>query len=161
MTDENVLAKLGDPPAYKVTDVTDPISDAADTVIGVAKENVGLTVLGGVAIGVAVGALLLPSTRRRKKPRKAARALTALAATVTELSQALAAQAADKAQSAAAVAQDKLSDAGDTAGKTLQEQTEHLTKQTKKLAEDAAEQLNDSGKALARAVIKLVEKVGS
>ncbi len=166
MTKDNAvtdLAKthLDEPLASKVADLTAPLADATETVTRVAKENVGLSVLGGVTIAVAVGALLLPLGRRRKKPQKAARALAALAATVTELTQALAAQAADRAQSTAADAQDKLSSASDIVGKTAKEQTESLTKQTKKLAEDAAEQLNDSGKALARAVIKLVDKVRS
>ena len=157
MTDDSIdIHDIVDTSAQKLKDLSVPLGEAADTAVDFVKENAGLTVLGGIAIGVAVGAML---TVGRRKPKKAARALASLTTTVSDLSQKLAAQASDRAEAAAKTAHDQFGDTADTIGKALHDNSEHLLKKGKKLADDTTEQLNDGGKALARAVVNLVEKI--
>ena len=153
---EETVTELVETAQQELAELKEPLADATDTASRTVAENIGLTLIGGLAIGLAVGALLPLGRRRKQPPKKAARALvTSLATSLSELSQTLAAQARDRAETASEGAREKLSDAG----KSIQEHSESLSKQTKKLADNAAGQLNDSGKAIARQVIKAVEKV--
>lgn len=140
----------------KAAKITAPLSDAADTAMETARENVGLALLGAMAAGLAIGSML---PRRRKRPQKAARALTAsLVAAVGELSQTLAKQANERAQAAAGDAGDKLSSAGATVADSAHDYADTLGKQAKKLSDDAGDQLHSTSKAIARLVVNLVEK---
>ncbi len=139
MNDDNALSDFGA-----------QIEDAADETVRVVSENVGLVIAGGVALGLVVAALMPRS--KKKKLAKRSRAISAL---VGDLSKALAAQVAD----AASLGRDKAEDLGQSIGETASEQSQVAAKKTAKLASDAADKVNDGGKAIARKVVALVEKI--
>jgi gas vesicle protein len=158
MNNDTTASAIGETIAHQAADLTAPLTDAADTVSRTAAENIGLTLIGGLAVGLVVGALL-PLARRRKSPKKTVRALAAtLAATVSELSQTLAAQTRDRAETAARDGRDTLDHASRTIGKSIHEQSGAIRAQASKLADGATDQLNDTSKAIARKVVKWVEK---
>ncbi len=157
MNDDPTMNDLRETTAQEAAEFTAPLTDAAATVSRTAQENVGLTLIGGLAVGLAVGALL-PFGRRRKPAKKASALAANLLAGITELSQSLAAQARDRAESTTDDAREKLDSASRTIGKSVRDHSDNLGKQTKKVADDATHHLNDGGKAIARQVIKLVEK---
>jgi len=151
MTDDTVNG-IGEMAAEKVT----PLAEAADTASRAVTRNIGLTLIGGMAVGLVAGALL-PLSHRRKRPKT----VRSLVATVSELSQMLAAQALDRAETAASESRDKLDSASQTIGKSLHHHSASLGKQTRQLADDAADQLNTTGKAIARTAVRLIEKARS
>lgn len=157
MNDIPTIAELSEDAKHEVSKLTAPLANAIDSLDPTEGEKIGFTLVGGLVIGLVVGALL-PFGRRRKSSKKTTRALAStMAATISELTKTLAA-ARDQAETTAGDAHEKLDDAGRTIGKSIHDHSESLAKQSKKLADDAADQLNDGGKAIARLVVKLVEK---
>lgn len=134
-----------------------PLQDAAASAAGAVKDNIAATLVGGLAVGLVVGALL-PLARRRKRSKTMRGLATAMTAAVSELSQALATQAVDRAQTAADDGRDKLDRASQAIGKALHEHSEDIGKQAGKLADDATDRLNDGSKILIRKVVRFIEK---
>ncbi|MDP9057026.1 MAG: hypothetical protein M3N34_06840 [Pseudomonadota bacterium] len=138
-------------------DMTASIENAVDGATDFVAENVGLVIAGGVAIGL-LAAVLMP----RKKKRKINKQARNISIIVAELAQALTAQAsvaAGKASDAAGKSSDKLGSMSKAITGTVVEQSHDIGKQAQQMAGDAANQLNDSGKAIARAAVKLIGKV--
>ena len=146
------------------SDITASIENAAGEAVDFVTENVGLVIAGGLAIGL-VAAALLP----RKKKAKISEKTRDISAIVTELALALTAQASaasGQASDAAAKGSDRIGSLSKAISETIVEhsqdlgkQAQELGKQAQQIASDTADQLNDSGKAIARAAVKLIEKV--
>ncbi len=127
----------------------DTTLSAIDETVSFASENVGLVIVGGLAIGLLAAALMPRS--KKKKLAKRSRKISAL---VGELSQALTSQAGN----AASEGRDKLDGLSKSIGETVSEHAQEARKQAGKIAITAADQLNDSGKAIVRKLVKLIEK---
>lgn len=134
---------------HSPSDLTTPLGDAADDAVRVVSENVGLVVVGGLAIGL-LAAALMPRSKKRKLKKRSRK----MSAMVSDLSQELVAQAAD----AASEGRDKLSGLSRSVGATVSDYSSEMSKQASDAAEGAAGKLHDSSKAIARTLVKLIEK---
>ena len=137
-------------PVYVGSDLSVPTAEAADEVVQVVSENVGLVIAGGLAIGL-IAAVLMPRSKK-KKLAKRSRKISAL---VSDLSNAILAQAGD----AAGEGRDQLGSLSQSISDTVSQQSQKAGKKAGKMADNAADQINDGGKAIARTVVKLIEKV--
>lgn len=155
MNEDAILRESGAPSA---PDFMAPPAQAAEAVSRQASDHIGWTLMGGLAAGLVVGALL-PHARRRKQPKTARTIATTLAASISELSQALIAQALDRAGTAAHDGRDKLDTASHAIGKSLHDHSESLSKQTRLLTDDAAAHMNTGAKAIAKKAVELIEKI--
>ncbi len=140
----------------------DPLLDAAASQPGTSLDTapelstsakVGLTIAGGLALGLVAGALW-----PRGKPRKIAKKSREIADMVGELSQLLAAQTIERAATAAGDSRDKLESLSRGIGKSIQERSAGVREQAHRLTDEATGQFHHGSKALARIVVKLVEK---
>lgn len=152
MTNDTTASKIGEKSGHTDSGLSVPIADAADETVRVVSENVGLVIAGGLVIGL-VAAALMPRSKK-KKLAKRSRKISAL---VSDLGKALAAQAGD----AASEGRDQLGSLSQSIGDTVSERSQEAGKKAGKLAGDVADKANDGGKAIARRVVKLIEKIGS
>jgi hypothetical protein len=129
-----------DPPV----DTTPPMSNGS---------KIGLTIAGGLALGLVVGSLW--PQRSQRKIAKKSRAIMDL---VSEVGQLVAAQTLERATAAAGDGREKLDSLSRGIGKSIQDTSNSARQQAQKLGDGATDHFHDVSKAVARTAVKLVEK---
>lgn len=135
-----------------------PAPDAAppEKLSSLAGEYIGLSIAGGLLIGLVAG-VLLPRAARRKPARLG----SGLASTAGELGLALATKALARAGDSVRETREKAADMSGRVSGVVKEHAAPALASAGRLIEDGAEKARDTGSTLARKAADIVEKVKS
>jgi len=129
-----------------------PDAEPPEKLSSLASEYIGLSIAGGLVVGLLIGALF-----PRAAARKLAKRSGALAAVAGEVGAALAAQALARAGNSAREGRDKVVDMGEA----IVERSADARATANRLIGDGSARARDGGRALARKAAEMVSKTRS
>ena len=136
--------------------VGERFADAREDITGMVKDHPIAFIAGGIALGLAIGAMF-PGSPVRKVGRRAGRRAGAFAALASELAMTYGHKALDAADDARHSSRDRLSELGDY----LSQNTRGLRADIARHADDAAAYTRSHGRSASRRAGRMMEKMGA